>query len=570
MEDGISFGDSSSVAPPTKASAEGEVEPEVLLTSADSNSITDDTGNKSVRQTVEHSTSGDFDQSSEVIYSSSTTEIPTESSTPFSDLSTEGGEVVDLIASSTPKNLVVVRHGGKTESFHISGTDGLQRVEELDVVLSSTTESSSEDSAEVVTQSSEQSLIVSTDNIGGKSSEEMVSLESSSSTSFPETFDESATVALAMDKKFDQTSSLNDSSTENLSNNSIEVSTPDDIQLESSSELMAVSEKAYDTVYYGEEKSTASPSSEESFETVYFGPTEDITDSSSTTEGPDNAFSSTDGSFSTTEQSSVSVSETESSSTSKSASTESPETSSSRFSFEEEEVTLAENPEYPYIPDDLSIHNKELNEEEEKRRIPSKVLDEPISSTAGPCDECDIAKSGEVSTTQGASVEDMKISHQMDVIESRAPGEPHLIPEWERSTTLGPDATTAANHINKTVTLLEPVIKVNKSAALTVETIANDVDSDEKFGRKEPTTERPTTKGYADDIEEGSASSAQSEFESSTVEGASPKDDAESIKNYSGVSNSNENESHAFEGRSIPNAFENYWRYLRQVNAWAA
>lgn len=555
MDDGVSVSyDSSSVAPPStkESSNDGEVEPQVLLVSADSNSIGDDSGNKSVRQTTENGTLADLDQSSENIYLSSTTEIGTESSTPFSDISsTENGEEFDMAAamSSTPKNLVVVRQGGKTESFHISGTDGLQRVEELDV-LSSTTEDS-------VALQSEQTVFISTEVLDRKFSEEMLS----STTAGPEEFD-NITVPSAIDSLLN----LSDNSAENVTNgaiSSVEVSTS-----ESTSEIVPVSEEIFGTVYYPE---SSSPSTEGPIDTVYFSSSED---GSSTTTGIDmssiSSSSSSESAYSTT-AAPVSVTE-------------------GRYSFEEEDNnTPAENPEYPPIPDDLSLHHKEI-EEEEKRRLPSKVLaEEMASSTAGPCDACDTAKSAEASTTQGPPIDDVKMLHKMDVIEFRAPGEPHLIPEWERTTTqkastveenlttIGPiDTTTVAtiNVINKTTIFENVVTKTNKSEPLTLETLPNDVSSEEKYGHKEPTTERPTTKGYAsiNDSEEGSASSAQTEFDSSTtaVGGASPKDDAESIKLNSGGGDdyTDVNESYSFEGRSYSNSFDNHWRHLLEENGW--
>lgn len=597
MDDGAFNGDSStSGAPPTKSSAEGEVEPQVLLVSADSNSIGDDSGNKSVRQTTENSTSGEFDQSSENNFDaySSTTEIGYESSTSSDILSSTSGEEVDL--ASTPKNLVVVRHGGKTESFHISGTDGLQRVEELDV-LSSTTESSHEIGDAISRESFE--LSSTTNNIEGKSSEELV-LDSSSTTS-PEIFEETVTASLEINKKLDNSLNPNDNTTEHLTSNSIEVSTAaTEGSSESSSELLSIGEQVYETVYYApEEKSTASPSSEEPIETVYFGSTSDEFDGSSTTEGFD---ASSPASESTTTSASVSV--TDPTSAPKSTSTEPSVESTSRFSYEEEESTPAENPEYPYIPDDLSQHNKEIVEEEDKRRLPSKVVEEKFSSTAGPCNECDVAVKSVELTTKGPPLETIKETHKMDLVESRlAPGEPHLIPEWERnmsttttttsekplteeSTTLGPsDKATSGNEINKTSIFGENVAtivgneaivesRVNKSEALTnIETLPNDVDSDEKYGQKEPTTERPTTKGYAniDESTEGSASSPAIEFDSSTVAGASPKDDAESIKYDSSSADDETYKSYAVEEPSfIPNSFSNYWRYVSKMNGWPA
>lgn len=588
MDDGIAISeDSSSAAPSTKAPVSvDEVEPELLLVNADSNSIGDDSGNKSVRQTPENSKSDEIDQSSENLFLSSTTEPGTESSTAaFSDISsTENGEVLDLV-SSTPKNWVVVQHDGKTESFHISGTDGLQRVEEFDV-LSSTTE-------DTVALSSEQSVFVSTGIVDGRFSEEMSSSSyemMSSTTTGPEEFD-NVTVPLANEIL----SNLSETSAENFTNSansSFEVST------ESSSEMSPVSEEIYETVYYPD---TSSPSTEGPIDTVYFRPNEDV---SSTTPAFD--ISSSSESFISTTSAPVSVTE-------------------GRFSYEEEDITPAENPEYPPIPDDVSIHQKENGgdgrspskvlveetpssstvgpelssviedlslhskeiEEEHKHQLPSKILDEIASSTAGPCDECDIPKSAEVSTTQGPPIEDIKMSHKMDIVEHRlAPGEPNLVPEWERSTTqkpsipdenlttLGPREITTAgpdNEINKTAIFEKVVTKTNKSEAQTLEILPNDLSSEEKYGKREPTTERSTTKGYAsiNDSEEGSASSAQ--FDSSTEDFVSPNDEVESIKLNSSGGDGDEGGARQFslfEGLSFSNPFANHWRNWCKENSF--
>lgn len=556
VDNGVSIDNNSSDAPSPAVKA--LVEPEVLLNSgADSNSIADDPSNKNVRQIVEHSTiGGDIDQFSDVNDFSSTTELVTESSSPSDASTTENGEEIDLTASSTPQNVVFVRHGGKTESFHISGTDGLQRVEELEVDVSSTTESDNNNNQESTAAS----------NDGGSSrSSEIGSMET---TSEPETFDEIGTVSLAIEKKFDKSLNSNASSIDNLSNNSIEVSTLDD-GLESSSEF-ASSEKVYETVYFeGDEKSsTASPSDDTSaFDTVYFpfSSTEDSSESSSTIDG------GAESSSSTTDQSTVTA-------------TESLSTAKSTFSYEEEqEVTAGENPFYPYIPDDLSIHNKEATEPEEKRRLPNKVLQDTIvSSTAGPpCDDCDdVLKMMEPSSTQGPPDQEIKISHKSDVIESRVPGEPNLIPEWERnttekasaidaSTTLGPN-DTEINALNKTSVSSESnESKSNQSAALMLETTVASIDSDEKYGRKEPTTERSTTKGYANVNDFDDISSSAQQSENSTTDGASPDDDAESIKlNSSASTDDDTNESYENRPFEIPNSLQNYFRYVSKINDW--
>lgn len=585
MDDGALSGDTSS-APPTKVSKE-DVEPQVLLSNADSNTIGDESSNKSVRQTTENSTNIDFDLSSESsseLYSSTTESyLSIESSTPFGDgTSTQSsGEETDL-ASSTPQNVVVVRHGGKTESFHISGTEYLQRVEILDV-LNSTTGNSQEIDESGIQSSSEQPDLSSTfesfERLYNKSIEEMV-MESSSST--VENFDEIGTVSPAIEKKLDNTLNLNldDNSTEHLTNNSIEVSTPfGENSAENSSEILTSAEQIYGTVYYNEEILTASPSTEEVFDPVYYGSTEDVSDASSTPDAFDASSTSDPNALLSTTVALVST--TEPSSARKAVSTEPYTEATSRFSIEEEDSTLPENPEYPPIPDDVSWVNTDI----EERRAPSKVIEDSVSSsTAGPCDGCDSAlKSAELSTQGPPPLEEIKSSHESDIVESRyAPGEPHLIPEWERtttqkseeSTTLGPKETaTTVNEINKTA-ILDRVVKTNKSEALSkIETLPNDVDSDEKFGNKEPTTERPTTKGYASiglSSEDGSADdSIDSELESSTVMGATdPKDDAESIKYNSSGGDSVSKEAFSFVWQS--NADKNYWLNLARENGWVS
>lgn len=578
LDNGVSIDNNSSDAPSPPPPVKALVEPETLLNSgADSNSIADDASNKNVRQIVEHSTSGsDIDQFSEVNDFSSTTELSTDTVVQYDASTTEHGEEADMVGSSTPQNNVVfIRHGGKTEPFHISGTDGLIRVEELEIDVSSTTESDNSNNQESTPRDIETSS--SDDGISSGSSE-FPSMESSTpTTSEPETFDEIGTIPLDIEKQLDSALSSNATSIDNLSNNSIEVSTLDD-GLESSSEF-ASSERVYQTVRYrsDEKSSTASPL-DGIFETVYYPPssTEDSSESSSTID-PDSSSSSTaTGDYSTTDQSTT-VTATESLSTAKPTD-----------SFEEEqEATPDTNPYYPVdIPVDVSIHN----EQDEKRRLPSKVLDDAIaSSTSGPtCHDCDdIDKSDkEASSTQGPSDQEMKQSHENDVVEARVPGEPSLIPEWERnstekttateaSTTLGPSDDTEINALNKTVASNEnSVEKMNKSAALMLETTVAPVDSDEIYGRKEPTTARTTTKGYAsanDSSDDTSSPSSEEHLENSTTDGALPDDDAESIKLTSSASDDDDtNES--YETRplkiDIPDSIQNYWRYVSKVNGW--
>lgn len=571
LDNGVLGDNNSSDAPP---SVKAQMEPETLLNSgADSNSIADDASNKNVRQIVEQSTSGgDLDQFSDANDFSSTTELSTTESSLLIDASTtERGEETDLTASSTPQNVVLVRHGGKTESFHILGTDGLQRVEELEMDVSSTTENENGNSQESTPRDIETSST--DDGLSSASSE----IEVSSTTSQPETLEETGTVSLA--KKFDKSLESNDTTgIDNLSNNSIEVSTPDDT-IDSSSEF-APSERVYQSVHYvrDEKSTTASPFDDTAYDTVYYpsSSTEDSSESSSTVDISGVESSSVNSGFSTTDQSTT-VTATESLSTVKSTS-----------SFDEEpEVTPDENPYYPGdIEVDVSIHKQE--EQEEKRRLPSKVLDDTIAnSTVGPaCDDCDDAKMLEPSSTQGPSDQEIKKSHKNDMVEARVPGEPNLIPEWERnstekalvaeaSTTLGPSNDIESAELNKTSTSSGMIAeKANQSAALLLGTTVAPIDSDEIYGRKEPTTERSTTKGYGNvnDADDTSSPSSAQQLENSTTDGALPDDDAESIKfTSSGSSDDVSNES--YERRplkfEVSDSVQNFWRHVAKTNGWS-
>lgn len=578
LDNGVSIDNNSSDAPSPPPPVKAFVEPETLLSSgADSNSISDDASNKNVRQIVEHSTSGsDIDQFSEVNDFSSTTELSTDSVVQYDASTTERGEEGDLTSSSTPQNVFFFRQGGKTEPFHISGTDGLIRVEELEIDVSSTTEN---ENSNFNQESTPRDIETSSGDGMPSGSSEFPSMESSTpTTSEPETLDETGTISL--EKQLDSALSSNATGIDNLSNNSIEVSTLDD-GLESSSEF-ASSERVYQTIYYrsDEKLSTASPLDETPFETNYYPPssTEDSSESSSTIDPESSSSTTSSGEYSTTDQSTTF------------ASTESLSTAKPTDSFDEEQdATPDTNPYYPVdIPVDVSIHQK-VNEQDDKRRLPSKVLDDAISSsTQGPtCDDCDdidkIEK--ESSSTQGPSDQEVKKSHENDVIESRVPGEPSLIPEWERnttekmsvteaSTTVGPPNDTEINALNKTVASNENNVEsVNKSAALMLETTVAPVDSEEMYGRKEPTTARTTTKSYANvnDSDDTSSPSSEQQLENSTTDGALPDDDAESIKLTSSASDDDDtNES--YEQRplklNVPDSIQNYWRYVSKVNGW--
>lgn len=490
-----------------------------------------------------------------------------------STTSTENDEVVAMAVTHMPKNIVIVWQGGKTESFHILGTDGLQRVEELDV-LGSTTEGGQEDISEIATQSSEQSSVETVTNEPLHSTTEEPSSSESSSV-LGESFEDDHTVAIAVDKKLDNTLQTNESITENLTNNSIEVSTPSETVTEN------ISEEVHETVFYAEEndKSTEPTSYDEPIDNSSHGPTENGKDGSSTTEAASDYSSSTFDSsgYSTTEQSTIATTTvTESTTTTPRSSSVEPCVEPVSRS-EDEESTLAENPEFPYIPDDLSIHCKQI-EEEEKRRLPSKEFHSSTVSNNNKRESLIGLASSEISTISPSDKE-IKNSHEMVSLEGRAPGEPLLIPEWERNTTessLSMESNASGenqtNDIHKTSIWDRYSIEIskeNRSESESVEKLTS--SSEEKYGNKEPTTARQTTKKYADVIENEDEEnvSISSEQSTSTDDTLSPKNDAESIKFNS------EGESSApiasYEGPSfkfIDLAIKDSWRTWAKENNW--
>lgn len=474
-----------------------------------------------------------------------------------STTSRENDENVAMAVTHMPKNVVIVRQGGKTESFHILGTDGLQRVEELDV-LSSTTEGGQEDISETAAQSSEQSSVeIFTDKLLSSHSTTEEPSSSESSSALGESFEDDHTVAIAVDKKLDNTLQSNESTTEHLANNSIEVSTPSDTVTEN------ISEEVHETIFYAEEndKSTEPTLNDEPIDTSFHGPTENDKYGSSTTDVTDYSITDTTFTESTTQML-------------RSSSVEPCVESVSRT--EDEESTLAENPEFPYIPDDLSIHCKQI-EEEEKHRLPSKEFHS--STVSNNKRESLVGLASSEISTNSASDDEIKKFHEMDSVEGRAPGEPLLIPEWERSTTestLSMESSASAenqtNDIHKTSIWDRYSIEISKENRTESESVEKSISSsEEKYGNKEPTTARSTTRKYADVIENENGENFSMSSEQSTLADAilSPKDDAESIKFDS------EDESSApiasYEGPSfkfIDLAMKDSWRTWAKETGW--
>lgn len=537
MDDGTTVEDSALgvIAPPTKATEDGEVEPEVFLTNADSNTIGDESSNKSVRQTTQNST--EDEQTSENVsesFVSSTTENEIESNaTDGYATSTENDESVVL--SSTPKNVVFVRQDGKMEFLQVFGADGLERGDLLDVA-SSTTESG--DSFLQSVEQSTLSVSSTTEDFSSKLTTEATSSEKG------ESFDDAAASSKTLDNKLQ----LNDSSMESTTTDS-----QNEAKVESSSLL---TDTIFETRSYSgetsDDKTTAPPSIPLEFETKYYEPVDDVESQSMS--------SSSEISISTP----VSLDVTSESVPVVASSSVEPQIETSSQNIEEEEInTPLDNPERPHLPDDLSIHPAELQEDELKAR-PSKVVEEIVPTTFGPAISLSAAgtRSGEISTTIAPPLETGRL----------APGEPLLIPEWERSTTekaiirengvsttVGPQQGET-NVINKT-TIFDKVVLLATEVNKTNEKLASSSSSEED-GRKEPTTERPTTKGYTDiDDSEYSATSSASSLE------VSPKDDAESIK----VAESAESEpTHAESYKPQPmkffeDSFKSYFNALPKV-----
>lgn len=510
------------------------VEPELTLVNADANTIGDATSSKNVRQTIESSTNRlDVEQSPENVSElfSSTTDSGIEINGEVSTSNADFGEVV----SSTP-NIVVVKQGGKNKSFQISGIEGLQRVD--------VTENSQSDSNESPMHNE------GTDKSG--STTEEIGNDFSSTTVSLEKFDDDTEVASVRDlnEAFHSNEDKQDGSTRSSNEPSTSSS---DQSSESSSEFSSSSTTGATT----EDSSTVSIAAD-----PLMASTVDPIDMSSTTLESVSLNSPSDVGVSTsTEQSSSTTPQTqESTPQTRSSSIEPCAESSSRSTHEDDETTNAENPEYPYIPDDFSIHCKQI-EEEERRHQHSE---ESSSSTTEAIEQSSAtAESAEKhSTTQGPLQDNDKVkeSLKLDAVKSRAPGEPHLVPEWERITTAKPliEHNTGLELIVSTTSGPLEQIKADNET-----TTKSDTSSEESYGNREPTTERSTTQGYRDSIESDNKSSISStEIDTSTLEQVSPKDDAESIKLI--ADGPNESIKSAF--RFIPDLFGDYIRVVYEMN----
>lgn len=571
------------VASPSTQSFE-VVEPEVSLTGVDTDAVGDATSSKNVRQTVENSTNFDNEQPADVSEAiGSTTVGGVEINGDASRSSTYYGEVV----SSTPSIVVVVKQGGKTESFPIGGDTGLQRVESPESVHTNE-QASHEDSTE-----SSASISTSEQNVR----------EFSSTTDSSENFEPSERESWPdLGGPLPISDASNGESSTATSN---DVSTTLGDRSESSSEMSSVA-----SVLRTDEASTVPSSSEKPTES---GSTVDPIDMSSTTIESALLGSSIDDilTSSTTPPSQESTPQTRGSSAEPCAE------SSSRSTFEDDETTNAENPEYPYIPDDLSIHCKQSEDDDDygKHRhhghapqemrpsstesierasseTPAEVSSEsilevspesPVEATpeslveASPESPVEAlsepllssAAADKQSTTPGPLGEE-KDSHEMDLIQARAPGEPHLIPEWERPTTAKPlfDDNTA---IEPASTTNGPHISIESPNKLTAnnETGTRQPDtvntsSEEINGNKEPTTERSTTRGYTDDTESDDLLKSSTEIVSDTImfEQSSPKDDAEAIKLTEGYDSGSLKRSFQF----IPDVLGEYWRVYSELD----
>lgn len=97
------------------------------------------------------------------------------------------------------------------------------------------------------------------------------------------------------------------------------------------------------------------------------------------------------------------------------------------------EVERDVNPERPHIPDDLSIHSAHMTEDvQHEKRPPSEKI---VSSTVNIFDE-DLHLGS--SSTQDPREEDLSI-------QERSPGEPPLVPEWERNQTQSAEDESGSN-----------------------------------------------------------------------------------------------------------------------------
>lgn len=132
-------------------------------------------------------------------------------------------------------------------------------------------------------------------------------------------------------------------------------------------------------------------------------------------------------------------------------------TSSSQLYSSEPTITDADddivqhdqNINFPHITDDLSIHGSRIEdrmEDEEKLRVNSRIVEGELEKIENvPLEENsiitneDLNKSQDFSTSTIATLADVKETTNFKDIEGRSPGEPLLIPEWERNqTTVAP------------------------------------------------------------------------------------------------------------------------------------
>lgn len=329
-----------------------------------------------------------------------------------------------------------------------------------------------------------------------------------------------------------------------------------------------ISEQVFETVYY---YTTKGPLNTIAFEPRYYGSTSDGSIEGSSSPYDDDLFGSTsDAQYSTAGIGSSEM-----------AYTSSPTVeSSSRFLHEEEEIIPNENPEFPELPEDFSVHHA-LSEEEAKKRVPSKIIaEEPHLTTIGPIDDTKpnlalqefsansipkdssttigptvLEKSSSeapisetlrlelVSSTSGPDTvvaetlkeEDalLKDSHKSDNIQERSPGEPLLIPEWERTTT-ETDESVVTNFDNNNSSQLQNNSILNENDTISKVSLSNESNQEKTEDykltnelnldeQKEATTEQLTTKISANLVSEIDSTS-------SSTDHYDPDEDAESIK----------------------------------------
>lgn len=466
------------------STVETSTEPINKLESAEGNSITDEDTLKIVR----HTDSVQMDQAS-----AENASIATNVSDSEKDVPGTGG-----------KEVVIVDSNGQTKPITVFGVEGLQRGDELDEVLEYDEKKTASKRSDVP----QINLDISTEGPGDHSTAPELIYENSSSTgqSNPSDFktvSEVDPIGSSSDDviRIALTSDTLDSTTEGLS-------VDGRLSTSNSSEVF---ETVYQTLDNEDSDVEDSQAHGSVFHTVYREPDE-IAPLVAWTEGPK-------------------VAEMD--------------------AIESDDHDADINPAYPKQSDDLSIYQTQVRAEEENMSAKDeKILPDILdllsnstysynSTTVAP--ESWLKQNGNSSTTEGMPIDDETAL----IPQERSPGEPLLIPEWERNTT----ESTTQNSTSSDESLEEEALLPNGEAT-ELDSIASGDGPAKKFKERESTT--PNVRRLIDIDEDGSGGLEHH-----------PKDDIESLKIQDGSGDSSTYLKPYLDSsvRSFVNVLDDFWRF---------